>query len=120
KVHNLLRLTFHNTIGLPPSQGSGGADGSIFYFDKIETAFPANLGIDNIIDVQTPFINAHNITAGDFIQFSCVVSVSNFKLNFPGAPRLEFLLGRPKATVASPLGLVPEPQDSITSILVRF
>jgi cytochrome c peroxidase len=38
----------------------------------------------------------------------------------PGAPRLEFLLGRPKATAASPPGLIPEPQDSISTILARF
>jgi cytochrome c peroxidase len=50
------------------------------------------------------------------IQFAGAVGVSNC----PGAPRLEFLLGRPKATAASPPGLVPEPQDSITSILARF
>ncbi|KAJ7843070.1 putative versatile peroxidase [Mycena olivaceomarginata] len=116
EVHESLRLTFHDAIGFSPSKGGGGADGSIFYFDEIETAFPANLGIDDIIDAQTPFINAHNITAGDFIQFAGAVGVSNC----PGAPRLEFLLGRPKATAASPPGLVPEPQDSITSILARF
>ncbi|KAJ7149147.1 manganese peroxidase 3 [Mycena filopes] len=115
-VHESLRLTFHDAIGFSPSKGGGGADGSIFYFDEIETAFPANGGIDDIVDAQTPFINAHNITAGDFIQFAGAVGISNC----PGAPRLEFLLGRPKATVASPPGLLPEPQDSITSILARF
>ncbi|KAJ7309356.1 heme peroxidase, partial [Mycena albidolilacea] len=115
-VHKSLRLMLHDAIGFPLSKGGGGANGSIFYFDEIETAFPANLGIDDIIDVRTPFINAHNITAGDFIQCSGIFGVSNF----PGAPRLEFLIGHPKATVASPPGLVPEPQDMITSILARF
>ncbi|KAF7369242.1 Peroxidase [Mycena venus] len=112
EVHESLRLTFHDAIGFSPSKGGGGADGSIFYFDEVETAFPANNGIDDIVDAQTPFINKYNITAGDFIQFAGAVGVSNC----PGAPRLEFLLGRPKATAASPPGLVPEPQDSITSI----
>ncbi|KAJ7202063.1 manganese peroxidase 3 [Mycena pura] len=118
EVHESLRLTFHDAIGFSPTQGGGGADGSIFYFDDPETSFPANNGIDDIVDAQAEFINKYNatITAGDFIQFAGAVGVSNC----PGAPRLEFLLGRPKATAASPPGLVPEPFDSITSILQRF
>ncbi|KAJ7917131.1 manganese peroxidase 1 [Mycena leptocephala] len=90
-VHESLRLTFHDAIGFGPS-GGGGAD--------------------------APFINKYNatITAGDFIQFAGAVGVSLC----PGAPRLEFLLGRPKATAASPPGLIPEPQDTITTILARF
>ncbi|KAJ7909609.1 putative versatile peroxidase [Mycena leptocephala] len=117
-VHESLRLTFHDAIGFSPKLGGGGADGSIFYFDPIETPFPANNGIDDIVDTQTPFINKYNatITAGDFIQFAGAVGVSLC----PGAPRLEFLLGRPKATAPSPPGLIPEPQDSISTILARF
>ncbi|KAJ6598187.1 putative versatile peroxidase [Mycena vulgaris] len=115
EVHESLRLTFHDAIGFSPSTGGGGADGSIFYFDEIETAFAANNGIDDIVDVQTPFINAHNITAGD-LQFAGAIGVSNC----PGAPRVPFFLGRPEATAASPPGLVPEPFDSITDILARF
>ncbi|KAJ7916933.1 manganese peroxidase 1 precursor [Mycena leptocephala] len=91
----------------------GGADGSIITFDPIETAFPANNGIDDIIDLQTPFLARHNITPGDLIQFAGAVGVSNC----PGAPRLQFLLGRPVAKAASPIGLVPEP---ITTVLARF
>ncbi|KAJ7097548.1 manganese peroxidase 3 [Mycena epipterygia] len=116
EVHESLRLTFHDAIGFSPTLGGGGADGSIFYFDETETAFHANAGIDDIVDAQTPFINAHNITAGDFIQFAGAVGVSNC----PGAPRVPFLFGRPEAKAASPPGLVPEPFDSITSILARF
>ena len=37
-----------------------------------------------------------------------------------GAPRLEFLAGRPNKTIAAVEGLIPEPQDSVTSILERF
>ncbi|KAJ6563317.1 putative versatile peroxidase [Mycena vulgaris] len=116
EVHESLRLTFHDAIGFSPTKGGGGADGSIVTFDEIETAFPANNGIDDIIDVQVPFINRHNISAGDFIQFAGAVGVSNC----PGAPRLQFLLGRPTATAPSPIGLVPEPFDSITDVLARF
>ncbi|KAJ6606845.1 manganese peroxidase 3 [Mycena sp. CBHHK59/15] len=123
EVHESLRLTFHDAIGFSPTlddadhlNSGGGADGSIVTFDEIETAFSANAGIDDIVDVQRPFINAHNITAGDFIQFAGAVGVSNC----PGAPRLEFLLGRPEAKAPAPDGLIPDPFDSITKILARF
>lgn len=37
-----------------------------------------------------------------------------------GAPRLEFLAGRPNATAPAIDGLIPEPQDPVTMILDRF
>ena len=37
-----------------------------------------------------------------------------------GAPRLEFLAGRPNHTIAAIDGLIPEPQDDVTKILERF
>ena len=40
--------------------------------------------------------------------------------SFQGAPRLEFLAGRPNHTIAAVDGLIPEPQDSVTKILERF
>ncbi|KAK7052089.1 peroxidase [Favolaschia claudopus] len=126
EVHESLRLTFHDAIGFSPSQAlltfhllqgaGGGADGSILTFGETEVNFPANLGTDEIVDAQTPFLARHNISAGDLIQFAGAVGVSNC----PGAPRLQFKLGRPAAVAASPIGLVPEPFDSITDILERF
>ncbi|KAK0241265.1 manganese peroxidase 2 [Armillaria nabsnona] len=116
EVHESLRLTFHDAIGFSPTIGGGGADGSIVIFSDIETAFHANNGIDEIVEEQRPFINAHNITAGDFIQLAGAVGVSNC----PGAPQLDFLFGRPAATAPSPDLLVPEPFDTVTSILARF
>jgi cytochrome c peroxidase len=111
KVHESLRLTFHDAIGFSPSLGGGGADGSIITFSAIETGFHANGGIDDIVNAQSPFVTQHNMTAGDFIQFAGAVGVSNC----PGAPRLEFLLGRPPATAASPNFLVPEPFGMLTT-----
>jgi len=116
EVHESLRLTFHDAIGFSPTKGGGGADGSIITFDEIETVFHANGGIDDIVDVQKPFIAKHNISAGDFIQFAGAVGISNC----PGAPRLNFFLGRPPAKAASPDLLVPEPFDTVTTILARF
>nr|QNH91263.1 peroxidase [Pleurotus tuber-regium] len=116
EVHESLRLTFHDAIGFSPTKGGGGADGSIITFDTIETAFHANGGIDEIVDAQKPFIAKHNISAGDFIQFAGAVGVSNC----PGAPRIPFFLGRPPAKAASPDLLVPEPFDTVDSILARM
>lgn len=115
EVHESLRLTFHDAIGIG-STGGGGADGSMIIFDEIETNFHANNGVDEIVDAQKPFIAKHNITAGDFIQFAGAIGVSNC----PGAPRLEFFLGRPSAIAPAPDKTVPEPFDTVDSILARF
>lgn len=56
------------------------------------------------------------VTAGDLIQFAGAVAVSNC----PGAPRLEFLAGRPNATVPAALGLVPKPEDNVNKIFARM
>jgi len=67
---------------------------------------------------QSPFIKAHNVTPGDFIQFAGAVSMSLC----PGAPKVGFMMGRPvaKAPAPGPNGLVPEPFDSVASILARM
>ncbi|KAI0081249.1 melanin-decolorizing enzyme [Panus rudis PR-1116 ss-1] len=117
EVHESLRLTFHDAIGIGSSgYAGGGADGSIIIFDDIETKFHANNGVDEIIGEQKPIIARHNITVGDFIQFAGAVGVSNC----PGAPRLDFFLGRPNATAPAPDKTVPEPFDTVDSILARF
>ncbi|KAJ7577385.1 manganase peroxidase [Mycena floridula] len=113
EVHESLRLTFHDAIGFSKTQGGGGADGSIIVFDDIETNFH---GVDEIIEKMKPFIAAHNVTPGDFIQFAGAVGVSNC----PGAPQLSFLMGRPPPKTASPDLLVPEPFDSVDKILARM
>ncbi|KAJ3789588.1 manganese dependent peroxidase [Lentinula aff. detonsa] len=118
EAHESLRLTFHDAIGFSPTKGGGGADGSIIVFSDIETAFHANGGIDDIVDAQKQFMASHNVTInpGDFIQLAGAVGVSNC----PGAPRLEFLFGRPPPAAASPDLLIPEPFDTIDTILARF
>ncbi len=71
EVHESLRLTFHDAIGISPkiaatgTFGGGGADGSIAIFADIETNFHANNGVDEIIGEQAPFIAAHNLTTAD-------------------------------------------------------
>ncbi|KAJ8077001.1 fungal class II heme-containing peroxidase [Marasmius tenuissimus] len=118
EAHESLRLMFHDAIGYSSSKGGGGADGSIIIFADIETRFPANNGIDEIVNAQKKFMTDYNITLspGDFIQLAGAVGVANCR----GAPRLKFFLGRPPPTAPSPPGLIPEPQDSVNSILERF
>ncbi|KIJ54718.1 class II peroxidase [Sphaerobolus stellatus SS14] len=78
---------------------------------------PPNNGISDIVESLTPFVADHpGITAGDLIQFSAAVGITNC----PGAPRLQVLIGHPNATALTPQGLIPEPTDSVTTILARF
>ncbi|KZS92254.1 manganese peroxidase 2 [Sistotremastrum niveocremeum HHB9708] len=119
EAHESLRLAFHDAIGFSKSMGpsaGGGADGSPITFPDVEPNFPANLGIADSVDFLTPFLGAHNVSSGDLIQLAAAVGITNC----PGAPRLEFLGGRPPPIAPSIIGLVPEPQDNITSILARM
>lgn len=50
------------------------------------------------------------------IQFAGAVGVSNCA----GAPRLEFLAGRSNFSLPSPDLLVPEPSDSVDTIIARM
>ncbi|KAJ7306891.1 manganese dependent peroxidase 1 [Mycena albidolilacea] len=117
-AHGALRLAFHDAIGFSPSKGGGGADGSIIVFNNTELTFPANSGLDDPINVEVPFIQAHNVTPGDFIQFAAAVSLSLC----PGAPKAGFMMGRPLpvAPAPGPDGLIPEPFDNVQVILARM
>ncbi|GJE85394.1 manganese peroxidase isoform 2 [Phanerochaete sordida] len=119
-AHEVVRLTFHDAIAISQSQGpkaGGGADGSMLLFPTVEPNFGANNGIDDSVNNLIPFMQKHNtISAGDLVQFAGAVALANC----PGAPRLEFLAGRPNKTIAAVDGLIPEPQDSVTKILQRF
>ncbi|KAJ6512415.1 manganese peroxidase 2 [Mycena sanguinolenta] len=117
-AHSALRMSFHDAIGFSPSGGGGGADGSIIVFNDTELAYPANAGLDDAVATQIPFIKAHNVTPGDFIQFAGAVSLSLC----PGAPQVGFMMGRPLplAPAPGPDGLVPEPFDNVAAILARM
>ena len=43
---------------------------------QIETAFHANIGVDEIVEEQRPFALRHNVSFGDLsvqtVQFSCM------------------------------------------------
>ncbi|EJD02558.1 manganese peroxidase 2 [Fomitiporia mediterranea MF3/22] len=118
EVHEVVRLTFHDAVGFSNSGKftGGGADGSILLFGDTETNFAANNGTDEAVDDLAPFLQTHNVTAGDLIQFGAAVGLTNC----PGAPQLQFLAGRPNATAPAQDGTVPEPQDSVDDILARF
>ncbi|EIN09061.1 substrate-free manganese peroxidase [Punctularia strigosozonata HHB-11173 SS5] len=118
-AHEILRLTFHDAIGisqkLGPKAGTG-ADGSVLLFPTVEPEFFANDGISDSVNNLLPFLQRHKVSAGDLVQFAGAVALTNC----PGAPRIQFLAGRPNATHPSIEGLVPEPQDSVDTILDRF
>ncbi|KAF7368293.1 Peroxidase [Mycena venus] len=122
EVHESLRLTFHDAIGFSPllflqlEFGGLGADGSIMHHTDIEANYPANNGVDEIIELQRPIAIRHEVSFGDFIQFAGAVGITNC----PGAPSLEFMAGRLNFSSPSPDGLVPEPADPVNKIIARF
>ncbi|KAI0823681.1 heme peroxidase [Trametes gibbosa] len=71
EAHESLRLTFHDAIAISPALeaqgifGGGGADGSIAIFSDIETAFHPNIGLDEIVALQKPFVARHNLSQAD-------------------------------------------------------
>ncbi|TDL17356.1 manganese peroxidase 1 [Rickenella mellea] len=116
-AHSALRIAFHDAIGFSTKGGKGGgADGSIIRFSDTELAFAANNGIDEIAEPLRDLADAHGKSYGDIIQFSAAVAVSDC----PGGARLSFLSGRPNATIRAPDGTVPDPFDSVTTILARM
>nr|P11543.1 RecName: Full=Ligninase LG5; AltName: Full=Diarylpropane peroxidase; AltName: Full=Lignin peroxidase; Flags: Precursor [Phanerodontia chrysosporium]AAA33734.1 ligninase precursor [Phanerodontia chrysosporium]AAA33739.1 lignin peroxidase precursor [Phanerodontia chrysosporium]CAA39033.1 lignin peroxidase [Phanerodontia chrysosporium] len=120
EAHESIRLVFHDAIAISPAmepQASSvrGADGSIMIFDEIETNFHPNIGLDEIVRLQKPFVQKHGVTPGDFIAFAGAVALSNC----PGAPQMNFFTGRAPATQPAPDGLVPEPFHSVDQIIDR-
>ena len=84
-------------------------------FDDIETGFHPNIGLDEIVKLQKPFVQKHGVTPGDFIAFAGAVALSNC----PGSPQMNFFTGRAPATQAAPDGLVPEPFRKLLSSLTE-
>ena len=110
-------IAFSQTLKDQGKPAGGGADGSMLIFPNVEPNYHANLGISDSVDALTPFLERHpQVSPGDLIQFGAAVAISNC----PGAPRLEFLAGRPNATAPAPDGLVPEPQDTLDTIFSRM
>ncbi|KAI0368410.1 manganese peroxidase 1 precursor [Pilatotrama ljubarskyi] len=113
-----LRLTFHDAIAISPTLGGGGADGSIALFSEVETKYSPNIGLDEIVAEQRSVHEAHKhqISMADFIMLAGAIGTSNC----PGAPRLDFHLGRKDATSPAPDGLVPEPFHDADTIFARM
>ncbi|TFK65297.1 manganese peroxidase 1 [Pluteus cervinus] len=117
-AHGALRLIFHDAMGLSPTEGGGGADGSILIFNATELTFEANDGLDDVLADVGPFFWKHHrsISPGDFVQLAGALSL----IVCPGAPRVKFFAGRPPPVAPSPNFLVPEPFNTTDQILERF
>ncbi|KAF8995235.1 MnP-atypical-a, class II peroxidase [Cyathus striatus] len=108
EAHSALRLAFHDAIGFSLNSNQGGvADGSILLFNTTELQFHANAGIDDI-------------TARQFPVFQTIGLRPVGTANCPGAPRLQFMFGRPPPIAPSSDHTVPEPSDDVDTILARF
>ncbi|KAI5121583.1 hypothetical protein M0805_009454 [Coniferiporia weirii] len=119
EAREALRLTFHDGMGYSPTNGGGGADGSIITFASTELSYPANAdsSVEDIVDNLTPYVSKYNVTPGDLVYFAGVVGLSNC----PGAPtQMQFLTGRPNPTGPAPDGTISLGSDSVDTILTRF
>ncbi|EIW53199.1 prepropeptide lignin peroxidase [Trametes versicolor FP-101664 SS1] len=122
EAHESLRLTFHDGIAISPALqsqgqfGGGGADGSISIFPDIETGFHPNIGLDEIVALQQPLFERHNLSHADFLHFAGAIAASNCA----GAPQLVAYVGRKDATQPAPDGLVPEPFHTPDQIFDRL
>jgi len=117
-AHGALRLSFHDAIGISPTLGGGGADGSIIIFNATELQDPGNVGIDDVLGEISPFFfkYANAITPGDFIQFAGALSLTVC----PGAPRVKFSIGRPPPKGPAPDFIVPQPINTTDELLAAF
>jgi len=117
-AHGALRLSFHDAIGFSPKLGGGGADGSIIIFNETELLDPGNIGIDDVLGEISPFFFKHAaaITPGDFIQFAGAVSLSLC----PGAPQVDFVIGRPDPKEPAPDFIVPQPVNTTDELIEAF
>ncbi|KAF8182198.1 Mn peroxidase MNP6 [Mycena galopus ATCC 62051] len=134
-AHTALRVAFHDAIGFSKSEpsfgyqiisspadttaddgNSTGADGSIFIFGETELSYGANLGIADAFNLEAPFIQKHNISVADFIQFAAAVSLTKC----PGVLQPPFMFGRVDATFPAPDGTVPEPFQTVDTISARM
>ncbi|KII86816.1 hypothetical protein PLICRDRAFT_177549 [Plicaturopsis crispa FD-325 SS-3] len=118
-----IRLMFHDSVGLSKSLwssgsfGGGGADGSIIKYSTTELAYTANIGLQDIVNALQSTADAHNVSYGDIIQFAGAIALTNC----PGAPRIQFLAGRPDATApAPPSTIAPAPFYTVDQILDRM
>jgi cytochrome c peroxidase len=117
-AHGALRLAFHDAIGISKTEGGGGADGSIIIFNETELLDPGNIGIDDVLGEISPFFFKHSaaITPGDFIQFAGALSLSQC----PGAPTVQFVIGRPAPKEPAPDFIVPQPVNNTDELLTAF
>jgi len=136
-LHN---LCYRKKLIIPQHSG-GGADGSIMIFKGTELNYTANTGVNGIVRALENILSLYrsknagvDVSAGDMcvlvhslamqfwfasscsIQLAAAVGISNC----PGAPRLQFLLGRPNATMAAEDHMLPSPFASADVILSRF
>ena len=92
--------TQHLTIN-----SGGGADGSIAIFARTETAFHANIGLDEVVETQRPFLERSGMGVADL----CVTSVtgtptvlrqSSYSIQFAGAVAVTNCPGAPPLNVS--------------------
>lgn len=117
EAHAVLRLTFHDAIGISSKLGGGGADGSILVYREIELQDRSNAGLKKALDILEPYVEKYpKVSPGDMIQLAGAVSLTVC----PGAPRISFFAGRPYPRAPAPPGLIPGHFHDVSTILARL
>ncbi|KAI0672373.1 hypothetical protein C8Q78DRAFT_745366 [Trametes maxima] len=120
EAHESLRLTFHDAIAFSPALeargifGGGGADGSISIFSHIETGFHPNIGLDEVVEKQRPFLERHNIGVADFSRAPSVHPTAPVLPSSAPSSVARTLLA-PLPTASSPSRSTPPTRSSTVS-----
>ncbi|KAF4611822.1 hypothetical protein D9613_004612 [Agrocybe pediades] len=115
KLIPVIKDLTENLFECPPSRLSRR---HCYFSHLLELTFHVNTGIDDVLDAVCPLLLKHSdiVMPGDFVQLAGAVSLTRCN----GAPRAKFLMDRPQPKAAAPNLLVPEPFDSVQTILQRF
>lgn len=90
-------------------QDYGGADGSLFLFDEAILR-PENDGLQEITSILGNMAIRYGVGVGDMFQFAA----SHATVSCPQGPRMRTFVGRPDATQAAPMNLLPSAFSNAT------
>ncbi|KAF2680306.1 class II peroxidase [Lentithecium fluviatile CBS 122367] len=102
-----LRAPFHDCV-------NGACDGSLVLGGECTRS--ENAGLEPYCDKISTWATQFDVGTADTIQFAQAVALAVC----PGGPRIRALVGRQDSSTPAPEGIVPDPSDSVASILATF
>jgi catalase (peroxidase I) len=110
-----VRLGFHDAGAWDKNSPNGGADGS-FLMNFGEDARPENNGLQNIRTVLRGVQSKFKVGYADLAQYAH----NHATVTCPRGPRIKTFVGRKDATQAAPMGLLPDANDSVETLIALF